>query len=344
MTVSNEPERAPAADAIDALLDASGITKYRSLVSELVESALAIGNDGADRGELKLVRTAIAEMHAASEAFKPYAGRRKCAVFGSARTKTDSPAYAAAIEVGRLLTAASWMTITGGGPGIMTAAVEGAGADQALGVTISLPFEKSEASTLLAADHVIAFRYFFTRKLTFMKEASGYILFPGGFGTMDETFELLTLIQTGKEPPAPVILLETEEDRYWRGWKHWVSTELAAAGLISPIDVDLPTICHTPAEAVKAVTDFYRVYHSVRTVGEWLVVRLQRELTDDELAAINERFGSLATDGRIIRTKAMRPEVAGDDLVDLPRIKLRFDNHQFVGLTKMAAALSALDD
>ncbi|HKY16513.1 MAG TPA: LOG family protein, partial [Microthrixaceae bacterium] len=197
--------------AIDALLDAGEVVEDRDLYSEMMRTVLRMARDGADRGDVKITNGALRELRSAYRRFAPYRATRKVSVFGSARTHPDDPAYVQAVELGGALARHGFMVITGGGPGIMTAAIEGAGRENSFVVTIRLPFEDSPP-TLVDEERWVRFRYFFTRKLTFMKESSAYVVCPGGFGTMDETFELLTLIQTGKETPAPVVLIDPPDE------------------------------------------------------------------------------------------------------------------------------------
>jgi uncharacterized protein (TIGR00730 family) len=231
------------------------------------------------------------------------------------------------------------MVITGGGPGIMTAAVQGAGPEDSFGVSIVLPFEPASARPLVGDGRSVNFRYFFNRKLTFMKESSGYVLFPGGFGTMDEAFELLTLLQTGREMPAPVVLFEPKGDAYWRSFRHFVEVELLDAGLVSHEDLDLLTITSDIDTAVGVLTSFYRTYHSMRYVGGSLVLRLERDIGDAHLHRLNEEFADIVATGTIERCGATRAELDDDDHVGLPRLRLDFVNARFARLHQLVRAL-----
>jgi uncharacterized protein (TIGR00730 family) len=245
-------------------------------------------------------------------------------VFGSARTPTGDPAYEAARALGAALADVGWMVITGGGPGIMTAAMEGAGPDHSFAVSIRLPFEPPSATAAPADGRSVNFRYFFNRKLTFMKESAGYVLFPGGFGTLDEAFELLTLLQTGRDMPAPVVLFEPRGDAYWRSFRHFLEVELSDPALVQREDLDLFTITSDVDEAVEVLSSFYRVYHSMRFVGAHLVLRLERDIGDDLLDRLNADFANLVAEGGIERCAASEAEIADDDVVDLPRLRFRF--------------------
>ena len=332
--------RADLDQAVDRLVQAADIDQHRDLVTDMVVSALRLGRESDDRAELKLVNAALKELRYAFGVFQPYEDVPKVSIFGSARTATDDPAYAVAADFAGSMAARGWMTITGAGPGIMTAGIEGAGADRAFGVNILLPFE-AEASPLLADDpKLINFRYFFTRKVTFMKESKGFALLPGGFGTMDEAFELLTLLQTGRTHPAPVVLLDEPGGTYWHGWLDFTRDHLHGRGLISADDLCLVRVCTDVDEAVDEVCGFYDTYHSMRFVGRRLVLRLRRQVDDDELAALNEEFAALVVEGAIEPVAASEREVEDDDVVDLPRLAFVFDQASFAGLRRLIDRLN----
>jgi uncharacterized protein (TIGR00730 family) len=242
-----------------------------------------------------------------------------------------------------MLVEAGWMTITGGGPGIMTAGIEGAGPEDSFAVSIVLPFEPSSGGAMVAEGRSINFRYFFNRKLTFMKEASGYVLFPGGYGTMDEAFELLTLLQTGRETPKPVVVLEPRGDAYWRSFRHFLEVELLDAGLVAPEDLDLFHLTSDPADAVEHLVSFYRTYHSMRYVGGRLVLRLQHEISDADLERLNHAYADIVAVGEIERCGPAPAEVADDEHLLLPRLRFRFVNTRFARLHALVRDLNALD-
>lgn len=313
-------------------MEAAGAEADADLVFEMVVSTVRMGREAADRGDLKLVNSALKELRYSLLVFEPYEDTRKVAIFGSARIAPGDRSYIVARDFGRAMAERDWMVITGAGPGIMAAGVEGAGADRAFGVNILLPFE-SEATPLLAGDpKLINYRYFFTRKLTFMKESNAFALLPGGFGTMDEAFELLTLMQTGRTPLAPVVLLEAEDSTYWRTWLDFVERELLQRGLIAAEDLSFVRICDTVEEAVQEVSRFYAVYHSMRYVGRRLVLRLDRVLHDDQLEEINAAFSDIVVSGRIERTPAAASEIEDEDVPHLPRITFAFDRTHYARL------------
>jgi uncharacterized protein (TIGR00730 family) len=317
---------------IGDLVDAAGVHRDRDLVFEMIVSAVRMGREAADRGDLKLVNAALKELRYSFFVFEPYHDIPKVSIFGSARTKRDDPEYEMARAFGAAMAEQDWMVITGAGPGIMEAGIEGAGPERAFGVNIVLPFE-SEAAPIIAGDpKLINYRYFFTRKLMFMKESQAFALLPGGFGTMDEAFELLTLMQTGRSPVAPVVLLQPAGGSYWTNWQTFVERDLARRRLINELDLALARVCHTVEDAVEEITAFYSTYHSSRTVGRRLVLRLRRELDDGELDRLNREFADIVVSGRIERVGPSPSEIDDGDVVDLPRIALAFDRMSFARL------------
>ncbi len=254
------------------LLDVLGVpSDRRGYLQHMLTTVLKLYEDGAPTGDLKVTNTALKELRYAYKVFEPYRGVRKVTVFGSARTAPTQSAAMAALMFGRRMVEEGWMVVTGAGAGIMGAAQEGAGGERSFGLNIRLPFEQ-EANPWIASDpKLITFKYFFTRKLFLVKEASGIALFPGGFGTMDEAFEVLTLMQTGKATIVPMVLVETDQTPYWRKWDAFVRDTLAAQNLIDPIDASFYRVVDTVDQAVEQLTNFYRVYHSSRIVGDNLV-------------------------------------------------------------------------
>ena len=330
-------------EVVRQLLDDAGASRNRDVLGDILRNAYALATDDADRLDLKITRDALREMRDAFRLFAPYNEVRKVTVFGSARTLRTDPLYDHARELARRLADAGWMVVTGAGPGIMAAATEGAGPEQSLGVTIRLAFEETTAGPLAGSDRVVAMKYFFTRKLMLMKESSGFVCLPGGFGTQDETFELLTLQQTGKATPAPIVLLDVPGLTYWHGWERFLTDELVDAGWVSPRDTNLFVLTDDIDEAVSAIRGFWRNYESLRWVGGRLVVRLHADPTDAEIAELNERFAGLCVEGRIERTVPLRAEVADDDRLDLHRLVLTFDVRKAGEFRDLIAALNSLD-
>lgn len=333
-------------DALDhrvaELIAGAGITDDTDLIFELVASALRMGREQVARRELKIANSALKEMRYAFHVFAPYVHARKVSVFGSARIQRDDEAYLAALRFSEAIAARDWMVMTGAGPGIMAAGIEGAGRDRSFGINIQLPFEQIANSAIAGDPKLINFRYFFTRKLTFVKESDGFCLLPGGFGTLDETFELLTLIQTGKTSPAPVVLLDPPGSTYWDRWRHFVAAELLANGLINERDLGLVFCTDDVDDAVDHIVGFYRSYHSVRYVGRRLVVRHLHPLTDDQLAELGREFADIVSSGGFERVEPSPAELADEDVVHLHRFAFRFDQASHARLRELIDTVNAL--
>lgn len=325
---------------IATLIDDAKLRSDTDLTFELVVSALRLGLEDVERADLKLVNAALKELRYSFHVFAPYRDIPKCSIFGSARIQPGDPAYASAKALGAAMADRDWMVMTGAGPGIMAAGLEGAGSENSFGINIMLPFEASANEFIVDDPKLINFRYFFTRKVTFMKESHGYAILPGGFGTMDEAFELLTLMQTGKSVLAPVVLLDPAGSTYWERWRDFIVTELLDEGLISPADMSLFTITNSVEEAANELTRFYRTFHSSRAVGQRLVLRLKRDVSDAELAQLNIDFSDIIEDGKIERITATDSETRDDDHLDLHRIAFRFDRHGHARLRSMIDALN----
>jgi hypothetical protein len=258
--------------------------------------------------------------------FAPFREIPKVTIFGSARTQMADPLYMQARDVATRLADAGWMVVTGAGPGIMQAGMEGAGRDMSIGVSIRLPFEQG-ANPVIAGDvKYVSMKYFFTRKLMLIKESKGFVCLPGGFGTLDETFELLTLTQTGKGLPVPIVFLDTPGDPYWETVHDFVGRQLVERGLVAAADTELYLVTDDSQAAVDEVIGFYRNYDSIRYVGHLAVMRMMQAPTDAQLAALNERFGHLTTGG-IVRASPFEPERKENDKLDLARITFAFPNH-----------------
>lgn len=302
-------------------------TDIDQYVKQIQETAEKLKTDGCGRGDAKLLATAMKELRHSFRVFAPYRGKRKVTVFGSARTKPDHPAYAAAVEFGRQMAACGYMVITGAAAGIMEAGHIGAGRENSFGLNILLPFEQSANPVILDDPKLMNMRYFFTRKLAFIKESDAVALFPGGFGTHDEAFETLTLIQTGKSHIFPLVLVDEPGGDYWACWQRFIEDGLLKRGYISPQDQAFYKITDSVTEAVKEVTQFYRVYHSMRYVRGDLVLRLQTRLSDATMEKLRTEFASLLTGGTFEQTDALPAEANEPDLAAYPRLKFRFDRH-----------------
>ena len=321
--------------AIAALVDQVAPGADEDLIFELVATSALLGRDHPDRGDLKIANSALKELRHAFLAFEPYRTARKVAIFGSARTRRDDPLYEQARRLAAAMAAQDWMVITGAGPGIMEAGIEGAGADNAFGVSIRLPFESPSAQFVADDPKLLRFRYFFTRKVTFIKESHGFVLLPGGYGTMDEGFELLTLLQTGKAPPAPIVLLDVPGATYWDGWKTFVEEELLEPGYLSPHDLCFVKITDDIDAVVDELTGFYSNYQSLRFVEGRLVLRMRTAPDDAELETLNREFADLLTRGRIERIDATAAEVDDGDELDLERLLVPFDRRNYARLREL---------
>lgn len=329
----------PAVDAaIAQLLDTVDVLN-EDLLRNTLEVVFRIART-ANRGEVKLVRRSLHELGRAFRVFAPYRGVRKVSIFGSARTAVDDPEYILARDFSRQIAARGWMVITGAGPGIMAAGHEGAGKQQSFGVGIKLPMEQGANPHIAGDPKLIDFKYFFTRKVTFMKESDAFVLMPGGFGTMDEGFELLTLMQTGKTAIRPVILLESPGGSYWREWTAFVRHSLIDRGLCSPEDVALFEPAATVDDAVAAITRFYSNYDSARYVGERLVLRMKRAPAGPALARLNDAFADIVRSGRIARVPITPAEARDGDAPTLERLAFT-PIHNFPRLRQLITALNA---
>ncbi|HUQ38729.1 MAG TPA: TIGR00730 family Rossman fold protein [Acidimicrobiales bacterium] len=313
----------------------------RAQLFEMLVTIAELSADGVDRLDAKIANAALQEMAHAFRVFAPYRDVPKVTMFGSARTLPNDPLYAQARDLAAALAAEGWMVVTGAGPGIMAAGLEGAGREQSMGINIRLPFEQGANEFIAADPKLVEMRYFFTRKLMLMKESDGFVLLPGGFGTLDEGYELLTLLQTGKADPAPLITLELPGGTYWSAWERFLREEVATRGLIDPDDLSLFRVTDDVAEATGEILGFYRNYHSRRFVGSMLVLRLKAEPTDAEVKRLSAEFGDIATDGVIRRTGPFPPE--RNDHPELPRLALRFDLMHHGRLRMLIDAINALE-
>lgn len=312
------------------------------LIKELLVNVVKLQSYDLDTLDLKIMNRALRELRYAFKVFKPYRHIQKVSIFGSARTPEDHPYYKMAVSFARQLAEAGFMVITGAADGIMRAGNEGAGAGKSFGVNIHLPSEQGPNEFIVDDPKLITFKYFFTRKLLFVMESDAIALFPGGFGTHDEGFETLTLIQTGKASPRPLLLLDLPGEGYWEGWDRFIREQILARGLISPEDTSLYSIAYSPEEAVREISHFYSTYHSTRQVHDKLVVRLERGLSDEGIAELNKEFGDLLVSGRIERTDPLPDEMNEPELADLPRLVFAY-NHKSMGrLTQLIQRINAL--
>lgn len=321
---------------------AGGVAEGRSaeLIADMMETALKLGRDGASMAELKLMSRALREMRYASHVFSKYHGIHKVAVFGSARTRPEAEEYKLAKSFAAKMVEKGFMVITGGGVGIMGAAQEGAGAEKSFGLNIRLPFEQGANETIHGDPKLINFNYFFTRKLNFAKETNAFALFPGGFGTHDEGCEILTLMQTGKMPIVPVIMLDRQNGYYWETWRRFIVNDLLDLGLVSPSDFHLFHITHDVDEAVGIITQFYKVFHSYRWVREKMVIRIRKPLSRAAEDDLNTRFASLLVTGRIVQAAPLPEERDDHHLASLPRIVLTPQKRDFGSIRLLIDAIN----
>lgn len=323
--------------SVAALLDAVAVStsdhdgrldnrdQLRDLLTTAVQMALDTGQGRADRLDVKIAAAALSEMRDAYLTFGPHRATRKVTIFGSARTQPSDPLYAQTSSVAKAFADRGWMVVTGAGPGIMAAGLEGAGRDNALGVSISLPFETT-ANDYVDDDHLVDMRYFFTRKLALIRESAGFVVMPGGFGTLDEAFELLTLLQTGKATPVPVVMLGLGHG-YWTAWQQFVA-KVADEGYVSPTDSQLYKVTNSTEMAVEEICGFYANFHSIRWVRDVLVVRMQRGPSNDQLTSMRATFAEFTDADGIWRTEPLPAELAERDQLDLARVALRFNRRQ----------------
>lgn len=315
--------------------------KAARFIEDMLETSLAFGRDQASIAELKLMSRALREMRIAAKVFARHNRTRKVAVFGSARTRPEQPEYRLAEDFARAIVDSGYMVITGGGDGIMGAAQKGAGAEKSFGLNIRLPFEQSANETIHGDPKLIEFNYFFTRKLNFAKETHAFALFPGGFGTHDEGFEILTLMQTGKMPIVPIVMIDRQNGHYWETWRRFVTNDLLHNGLVSETDFHLFHLTYDVEDAVRHITDFYRNFHSYRWVREKMVIRIRHRITDEALADLNARFDEALAAGSIDQTAALKEEVDDHHLHTMPRIVLTPHKRDFGTLRLLLDAINA---
>ena len=307
---------------IQDLIDYRGGGYNEENVADIIENALRLLKDVKHSGDVRVIQTAVRELRFAFKLFAPYAHVRKVTMFGSARTQPSRQEYQQGVEFGRKIAAAGFMVITGAGPGIMQAGHEGAGPEMSFGVNIRLPWEQSANPVIREDKKLVTFKYFFTRKLIFIRHSDAIALFPGGFGTMDEGYEALTLMQTGKSRMMPLVLMDKPGGTYWKTWDKHVREHVLRNGFISPEDLHLYQVTDNTEEAVKLITRFYRNYHSMRFVKELLVIRLKHTPTAPALEALNEDFADLVTGEKIHVIEPTAEEREDNQFLELPRSKL----------------------
>ena len=311
-------------------------------VADIIENALKLLTDVKDTGDVRVIQTAVRELRYSFRLFAPYAHTRKVSIFGSARTRPESIEYQQAVDFGKRIVQAGFMVITGAGPGIMQAGHEGATPEHSFGVNIRLPWEQSANPVIAEDKKLITFKYFFTRKLIFIRHSDAIVLFPGGFGTLDEGYEAITLMQTGKAQLMPLVLVEKPGGTYWKTWDIHIREELLRNKLISPDDLSLYRITDSTEEAVKIIRRFYRNFHSTRFVRDLFIIRLKRAPTDSALAALNEDFADIMVEGKIQVIPPTPEETEHEEHLELKRIAFNFNRRDYGRLRQMIDVLNGL--
>jgi uncharacterized protein (TIGR00730 family) len=305
------------------------------LIGQIKESADKLATDQTTQGDLKILSRTLRELRYAFKVFTPYRSRRKVTIFGSARTRPDDPAYQQAVEFGRRMAGNGWLVVTGAASGIMEAGHLGAGRENSMGLNIMLPFEQASNAIIAGDPKLVHMKYFFTRKLMFVKECDAVCLLPGGFGTLDEGLEVLTLLQTGKREMVPVVMLDAPGGDFWQEFQRFVEKQLLARAMISPEDLRLYKLTDRVDAAVDEILQFFRVYHSMRYVKNRLVFRLTQNLSEELLEAINGKFADILTDGQFELTTAFKEEHDEPSLIALPRLAFHFNRRNLGRLRQL---------
>ena len=327
---------------IAELLRVSGTTSDADVIEDIVHTAVEMGGDHLPRLDLKMTRAVLAEMRSAFAILAPFADKPKVTIFGSARVTQDDPLWSLTRDLAQALAGEGWMVVTGAGGGIMHAGMEGAGAALSIGIKIRLPFEDQPNSIIAHDPKLVSMRYFFTRKVMLVKESFAFVCMPGGFGTLDETVELLTLQQTGKAEPTPIVLLDVPGGTYWHSFTRFIRDEVMSRRMVDSDDLERVLVTDSVEAARAEILHFWRNYHSLRWVGDTLVLRLKFEPTYDEVKELNSRFSSMVAQGRIERTGPLGPERDSADELGRPRIKLKLEQRQVGDLHKLIRALTDL--
>lgn len=344
--IQNQPSRriatlGPEWDArVRQLVEEWGADKNPELIEEMIITALKMARDKMSVADLKLINRSLKELRYAAKVFAPYSRVRKVVVFGSARVAPEAAEAKVAEDFAREMVAQNYMVITGGGDGIMGAAQRGAGREHSFGLNIRLPFEQ-RANIIIDGDpKLINFNYFFTRKLNFVKETHAFALFPGGFGTMDEGFEVLTLMQTGKARVIPVVMLDQPNGTYWQTWLQFLTDHLQKFGFVYPQDFCFFKILPGVEEAVAEILHFYKIYHSFRWVGEQLVIRICQRLSPNAIVDLNQKFSDLVREGKIVQGSALKMEKNEPEIWTLPRLILTPHRRNFGRFRQLIDAIN----
>ena len=337
------PSNEESLSQIRLLLDSPEDDLQAAIMKELLAGTLRLHSSHLDILDLKIVNRAVKELRHAFRVFHDYRDRRKISIFGSARTASDDPNYQMAFQFSRRIVEEGFMVITGGADGIMRACQEGAGRENSFGVNIMLPFEQGPNTTIADDPKLVTFKYFFTRKLVFQKEANAIALFPGGFGTHDEGFEILTLAQTGKSDPQPIVCLQAPGCDYWDDWYNFVTRQLLNRHLINPEDLSLFKITTSVDDAIDEIRRFYHRFHSIRYVGRLLAIRLKTGISPEQVAGLHDTFGDLLSEGTFELRGPLPEELDEPDLMDLPRLTYSSNRRSASRLRQLIDHLNALE-
>jgi uncharacterized protein (TIGR00730 family) len=337
----NSPSDQELKKRIQELIDFKGGGYNTGLVADIIDNGLKLLSDVQSRGDVRVIQTALRELRYSFKLFEPHSSVRKVTMFGSARTQENKPEYLQAVEFAKKLAEQGWMVITGAGPGIMQAGHEGAGPERSFGANIRLPWEQNANPIIQKDKKLITFKYFFTRKLTFLKYSDAIVLFPGGFGTLDEGYEALTLMQTGKSRLMPLVLMDRPGGTYWKTWDKHVREHLLRNQFISPDDLNLYEIVDDTDTAVKNITRFYRNFHSMRFVRERLIIRMKYAPSDHAIAGLNEDFADLVIRGSIERIETTPEEIEEGTDLEYPRIAFEFNKRDYGRLRQMLDVINS---
>ncbi|WP_017327215.1 LOG family protein [Synechococcus sp. PCC 7336] len=328
--------------ACGQLLEQLSDNSNRDVWTGALQTLVDIGHLDLTHLDTKILRATLKDMEAGYRAFAQHQHTRKVTLFGSARSPADSAEYRQARDFAKFIAQQGFAVMTGGGSGIMEAGNQGAGLENSFGLNIQLPFEQESNPVIASSNREIQFKYFFIRKLFFLKESDAVVLFPGGFGTQDEGFETLTLMQTGKAQLMPLVLVDRPGGRYWHEWDDYIRSHLLARGLVSPEDVEIYRITDDVTVACNEIASFYRTFHSNRFVGDRLIIRLNAELTDESVEILNDKFSDILLSGKIKKTRAL-PAEGKKDVEHLPRLAMHFNQRNFGRLWQLVRTLNTLD-
>ncbi len=336
MEIHFKDDNGPVEEVINQLMKLSEGIRRPAIVREMILASLKAGQEDNGKVDLKLMNTSLKEMRFTAKVFGPYSHLKKVSVFGSARTKPNTVLYETAYNLGAKLAESGYMVITGGGPGIMQAVHEGAGPDHSFGVNIRLPSEQDSNPVIKGNSKNIMYKYFFNRKVAFLKESDAIVVFPGGFGTLDEAMETLALVQTGKRNPLPIILMDEPDGNYWLNWIKFIKEELLEKNYISKSDMHLFDLTDSADKAIKIINKFYSRYHSIRQIKNCYIIRLKKPLEEEKLKEIKTRYSDiLKTDGKICLSGALPEEVDETEISNLPRIIIDFNKTNYGKLKQL---------